>query len=157
MSASSACSTALLAALLTGGCGGTAPLVATGFEGGGGLEDVPDRRTGGSVDPVPTFRVTGEREISFTVLVRNETSDEVRLGAVERDEDGDDQQFVPAGFEPLTIRPGQTRRVTVRGRAVCEERFGGQITAKNGQTFVFEDGGSQNVDFPGLVEFDPCR
>jgi hypothetical protein len=121
------------------------------------MEDAPDRRTGGSVDTVPTWRVTREGPVSFTVTLSNRGDAEVRVTGVRRDPDGDDQQFAPEEVDPVTLSPGDARPVTVRGRAVCEERFGGQVTGKNGQTFVLDDGDEANVDFDALVDFVPCR
>ena len=150
----------VIVALVAGGArigNGAGPLLASGLRAGEGMEDVPDRRTGGSIDPVPTWRVSGEGAVSFSLTLRNDGEAAVRVTGVRRDPSGDDQQFSPQTIEPVTLQPGESRSVTVQGRAVCEERFGGQVTGKNGQTFVYDDGETQNVDFGALIEFVPCR
>ena len=138
---------------------GRGPLSASDFRPGQGMEDAPDKRVGGSVGPVPTWRVTSEVPVSFSVTLRNDGDTDVRVTGVRRDPDGDDHQFAPERIDdaPVTLRPGESRSVTVHGRGVCEEKYGGQITGKNGQTFVYDEGETQNLDFEALVDFVPCR
>ena len=154
-SASWVCS-ALLAALLVSGCGDKRALSASGFQPLAGLEDVPDRRTGGSVEPVPTWRAQGG-EVAFSVVLRNRIDANLHVTGVVRDEDGDDQQFVPTGIDaPVRLGPGDRRRIEVRGRAECNGRAGGQVSGKNDQWFTLDDGSDLDVDLGVLLEF-VCR
>ncbi len=137
--------------------GGGGPLTASGFQPGPGAEDSADRRDGGSVGAVPTWRERGDEgdEVSFSVLLRNGGSEPVEVTGVERDPDGDDQLFDPVGLEaaPVRLAAGEERRVEVAGRIQgCARKLAGQISLKNGQTFVVGDGETQNVDFGALLE-----
>ena len=140
-------------ALLLAGCGDGASLTASGFAPGAGMQDVPDRRTNGSVDPVPTWRVEGG-ELSFSITLRNAGEDTLRVIAVARDEDGDDQQFVPGGVSPgVSLRPGATRRVVITGRHECNGRAAGQISRKSGQRFELAGRDPVEVELGALIEF----
>ena len=156
MSASWA-SSALAGALVLAGCGGGPSLAASDVAPGRGMQDVPDRRTGGSVETVPTWRVDAGTEVSFSVHLRNTGEKTLRVIGVARDRDGDDQQFVPAGIDaPVTLQPRTGRRVEVRGRAECPQKMPGQLSGKNGQRFRLEGGETADVDFEALIEF-VCR
>ena len=78
--ASSVCS-----ALLLAGCGGGPELTAVSFHAESGLQRVQDRRTGGSAEPVPTFRAGGG-PLTFVVHVRNTGSERVTVAGPVRDE-----------------------------------------------------------------------
>ena len=147
--ASSVCSALLLAA-----CGGGGPvLTVSELVPVEGLRDVPDRRTGGSVDAVPTWRAEGG-SVSFALRVTNRGPDPVEIVGTVRDEDGDDQQFVPGGIDgSLLLAAGASGRVEVAGRADCNGRMPGQVSGKNGQRFRLGDGGTADVDLGALIEF----
>ena len=150
--ASSACS-----ALLLAGCGGEPSLAASWFAPGAGLTDVPDRRTNGSVDPVPTWRVKGGA-VAFGITLRNEGDDTLMVTGVERDENGHDQQFVPEGIDSaVELTPGARMTVRVRGRAECNGRAAGQISKKTAQRFTLGDGTTRDVDLGALIEFACAR
>ncbi len=140
-------------ALLLAGCGGGPGLAASGFAPGQGMEDVPDRRTGGSIEPVPTWRVEGG-DASFTVTVRNDGEDTVQVVGVARDEVGDDQQFAPTGLDlPVELRAGTGMQVEVRGRAECNGRGPGQLSEKSAQRFRLAGGETVDVELGALIEF----
>lgn len=140
-------------ALLLAGCGGPS-LEASGLRAGMGLLDAPDRRTGGSAEPVPTWRVESGGRVTYSVQLRNTGDDPVRVVGVERDEDGDDQQFAPGGIGPQPrLAPGAAARVEVTGRHDCDGRTAGQVSGKNGQRFRLDGGETVDVDLGGLIEF----
>jgi hypothetical protein len=71
-----------------------------------------------------------------------------------RDEDGDDQQFVPEEMDlQLRLPAGATGRVPVAGRTTCGGRAPGQLSSKNSQRIALADGSSVDVDLGGLIEF----
>ena len=153
---------ALVAALLClpAGCGGEgASLSASGFAPGPGFEDVPDRRTGGSVRPVPTWRFSGapRESVSFSFVLRNDGSEPVRILAVDQDLDGDDQLYQPVYIDGdhVTLRPGEARRVRIGGHIRrCAKKMAGQLALKNSQVFLIgEDLEPVDVDLGALLEF----
>ena len=146
--ASSACS-----ALLLAGCGAGPDLTPVSFHAESGLTRVPDRRTGGSAEPVPTFRADGGR-LTFVLHLRNAGGKRATVLGPVRDESGDDQQFVPSDRDlRVTIEPGQIERLAVSGRTDCAGRMPGQVSGKNGQRLRLAGGDTADVELGALIEF----
>ena len=123
------------------------------FHAESGLTRVADRRTGGSAEPVPTFRADGGR-LTFVVHVRNTGTEPVTVVGPVRDEPGDDQQFAPSDRDlRVAIGPGQIERLPVSGRTDCNGRMPGQVSGKNGQRFLVGGGEEVDVDLGALIEF----
>ena len=150
---------ALLLAL--GGCGGGGPLELVSAEPPAGAEAAGKRaeRQGGN-DPDAGERIFKLRPqegdpLTYTVAVRNTTSEVVSVTGVAADEDRDGA-FVPERVEngPVQVEPGATAPVTVEGTVHgCE--YGGQRVSLAGPELELRtDGGTatQQLDLGIQVE-----
>jgi predicted small lipoprotein YifL len=144
---------ALLLAL--GGCGaGGGPLELVSSEPPAGAEAAGKRaeRQGGN-DPDAGERIFKLRPIegdplTYTVAVRNPTSEVVSVTGVAADEDRDGA-FVPERIEngPVQVKPGATAPVTVEG-TVHGCRYGGQMVPLAGPELELRtDGGTSTQEF----------
>jgi predicted small lipoprotein YifL len=144
---------ALLLAL--GGCGaGGGPLELVSSEPPAGAEAAGKRaeRQGGN-DPdagesIFKLRPTEGDPLTYTVTVRNPTSEVVSVTGVVADEDRDGA-FVPERIEngPVQIKPGATAPVTVEG-TVHGCRYGGQMVPLAGPELELRtDGGTSTQEF----------
>ena len=151
---------ALLLAL--GGCGaGGGPLELVSAEPPAGAEAAGKRaeRQGGN-DPdagerIFKLRPTEGDPLTYTVAVRNPTSEVVSVTGVVADEDRDGA-FVPERIEngPVQIKPGATAPVTVEG-TVHGCRYGGQMVPLAGPELELRTDGAtstQQTDLDIRVE-----
>ena len=149
------------ATLLLAGCSSGGPLELVSVEPPAGAQAAGKRaeRQGGN-DPdagerIYTLRPSEGDPLTYTVAVRNPTSEVVSVTGVAADEDRDGA-FVPERIEngPVQVKPGATTPVTVEG-TVHGCRYGAQMVSLAGPELELRtDGGTstQELDLGVQVE-----
>jgi hypothetical protein len=141
------------ATLLLVGCSSGGPLELVSVEPHTGAEAAGKRaeRQGGN-DPdagerIYNLRPTEGDPLTYTVAVRNPTSEVVSVTGIAADEDRDGA-FVPERIEngPVQVKPGATAPVTVEG-TVHGCRYGGQMVSLAGPELELRtDGGTSTQE-----------